>query len=65
MAEQNDLMTCKEVAAMKKVNLRSVYRAIKEERLPNQKIGDVYVIPRSAAERWRARSGRYKEASNE
>jgi len=61
MAEQEELMTCAQVAKLKNVHIGSVYRAIKEGRLPEQKIGDIYVIPRAAAEKWRAKSGRYKE----
>lgn len=67
MAEQNDLLrqngllTCREVADMKKVHLHSVYRAIKENRLKAERIQKMYVIPRDEAERWRAKSGRYDD----
>lgn len=35
--------------------------AAKGKARQRQKIGDIYVVPRGAAEKWRARSGRYDD----
>lgn len=61
MENQGELLTCAQVAEMKKVHLRSVYRAIAEKRLKATKYGDMWLVTREEAGRWRGKSGRYKE----
>lgn len=61
MENETELLTCAQVAEMKKVHLRSVYRAIKEDRLKATKYGDIWLVRREDAGRWRGRSGRYNE----
>lgn len=61
MPSPDDLLTAGEVAAMKKANVRSVYRAVKEERLKADRRGHILLIRRGDAEAWPAKGGRYKK----
>lgn len=61
MESQTELLTCAQVAQLKKVHLRSVYRAIAEGRLKATKYGDMWLVRKDEAGRWRGRSGRYKD----
>lgn len=59
MDSPDDLLTPQEVAALKKVHVNSVYRAIKEDRLAAQRRPKHYLLRRGDVDNWRARSGRY------
>ena len=62
MNNPEELLTPQEVAVIKKVNVKSVYRAIDEERLKAERRGKrIFLIRRADMDLWRARAGRFKE----
>lgn len=63
MSNPEELLTPQEVSVIKRVHVKSVYRAIDEGRLKAARRGKrIFLIRRADTEEWRARRGRFKES---